>query len=199
MARYGMVIDLRTCVGCQACMVACTTENQTPFWSDKFRTHVEDKEKGTYPDVHRILLPRLCMHCENTPCLSACPTGATYKTRDGIVLVNYDRCIGCYACCIACPYDARYPYESDDVTREKELYGKNVTHEVPHVDKCTFCEHRIAEHREPACVSTCPTQTRIFGDLDDPSSAVHKLATSGKATALNQGLGTSPKVFYIPS
>ncbi len=199
MARYGMVMDMRTCVGCQACMAACTAENQTPFWNGKFRTHVEDKAQGTFPDVRRVLLPRLCMHCENTPCLSACPTGATFMTEDGIVKVNYDRCIGCYACCIACPYDARYAYDREDVKKEEELYGKFTSHQQPHVDKCTFCDHRVSEGREPACVSTCPTNTRIFGDLDDPESEVHKLATSGKAQALNQSLGTSPKVYYIPS
>jgi Fe-S-cluster-containing dehydrogenase component len=119
--------------------------------------------------------------------------------KDGVVLVNFDRCIGCYACCIACPYDARFPYENEDVNKGHELYGKTVTHDMPHVDKCTFCAHRLAENREPACVSTCPTHTRIFGDLDDSSSEVHKLAASGKAQVLNPGLGTSPKVFYIPS
>ncbi len=124
MARYGMVMDMRTCVGCQACMAACTAENQTPFWNEKFRTHVEDKAEGIFPDVRRVLLPRLCMHCENTPCLTACPTGATYMTEDGIVKVNYDRCIGCYACCIACPYDARYAYDGEDVKKEEEVYGK---------------------------------------------------------------------------
>lgn len=199
MARYGMIMDLRTCVGCQACMAACATENQTPFWSGKFRTHVEDKTRGAFPDVTRELLPRLCMHCDNTPCLSACPTGATFMNRDGVVLVNFDRCIGCYACCVACPYDARYPYDREDVDREHELYGKTVTHDMPHVDKCTFCTHRVSEHREPACVSTCPTNTRIFGNLDDAASEVHKLAVSGKARVLNEGLGTSPKVMYIPS
>lgn len=199
MARYGMVMDMRTCVGCQACMAACSAENQTPFWSEKFRTHVEDKEQGSFPDVRRVQLPRLCMHCENTPCLSACPTGATHMNKDGIVLVNNDRCIGCYACCIACPYDARYPYDRKDVEKEHELYGKEVAHKTPHVDKCTFCVQRLVENLEPACVATCPTHTRIFGDLDDPSSEVHNLAASGKAQALNQGLGTSPKVFYIPS
>jgi len=199
MARYGMVMDMRTCVGCQACMAACSAENQTPFWSDKFRTHVEDKEQGSFPDVRRVLLPRLCMHCENTPCLSACPTGATHMDKNGIVLVNNDRCIGCYACCIACPYDARYAYDHEDVKHEHKLYGDDVRHEVPHVDKCTFCVHRLADNLEPACSSTCPTHSRIFGDLDDKSSEAHKLAISGRAQALNQGLGTSPKVFYIPS
>lgn len=192
-------MDMRSCVGCQACLAACATENHTPFWSGKFRTHVEDKEKGSYPNVRRILLPRLCMHCENTPCMSACPTGATWKNKDGVILVNYDRCIGCYACCIACPYDARYAYNNHDVEEAEKLYGKLSSHTMPHVDKCTFCDHRIAAGREPACASTCPTHSRIFGDLDNPASEVHQLAVSGKATALNAGLGTSPKVFYIPS
>ncbi len=198
MARYAMVMDMRACVGCQACMAACSTENHTPYWSEKFRTHVEENELGQYPDVRRELLPRLCMHCENTPCLSACPTGSTYKTKDGIVRVDYDRCIGCYACVIACPYDARYPYDSDDVETAYNIYGSDNSHDQPHVDKCSFCEHRVLEGREPGCVSTCPTNARVFGDLDDPDSEVHKLASRGDARPLRPELGTSPKVFYIP-
>jgi len=197
MARYGMVMDLRVCVGCQACMVACSTENHTPFWNDKFRTKVEDITKGAYPDVQRIFLPRLCMHCENTPCLNACPTGATYMTEEGIVKVNYDRCIGCFACMIACPYDARYAYEKEDVEHAETLYGEDSSHPLPHVDKCTFCDHRLAEGRLPACVETCPTGARIFGDLDDPESEVYHLSVSGVAKPLRPELGTAPKVFYI--
>ncbi|ACF14304.1 4Fe-4S ferredoxin iron-sulfur binding domain protein [Chloroherpeton thalassium ATCC 35110] len=199
MARYGMVMDMRACVGCQACMAACSMENQTPYWSEKFRTHVEDSAHGEYPNVRRELLPRLCMHCENTPCLSACPTGATYKTEDGIVRINYDRCIGCYACMIACPYDARYPYDGDDVEKAEALYGSDCSHTMPHVDKCSFCEHRVKSGLEPACAATCPTGARIFGDLDDPNSEVHKLSVSGIARPLRAELGTSPKVFYIPA
>ena len=197
MARYGMVINLQACVGCGACMVACATENETPFWNDKFRTHVEDKTEGEFPDVQRVFLPRLCMHCEDTPCQKACPTGATYVTEEGIVLVNQDRCIGCFACIVACPYDARYPYEKEEVEREKEIFGEEGIHRVPHVDKCTFCVHRVREGREPACVETCPTGARIFGDLDDPESEVHRLAISGEAKPLRPELGTHPKVFYI--
>jgi sulfur reductase FeS subunit len=199
MARYGMVMDMRACVGCQACMAACSTENHTPYWSGKFRTKVEDNARGIYPNVRRELLPRLCMHCENTPCLSACPTGATYMTDDGIVRVNIDRCIGCFACCIACPYDARYAYDGHDVEEATALYGSASSHPMPHVDKCSFCEHRIKDGLEPACAATCPTGARTFGDLDDPNSEVHKLSVSGKALPLRPELGTSPKVFYIPS
>lgn len=199
MARYGMVMDMRLCVGCQACMAACSMENQTPYWNGKFRTHVEDIEHGSYPDVRREFLPRLCMHCENTPCLSACPSGATYKTEDGIIRINYDRCMGCYACSIACPYDARYPYDRNDVSTAEALYGDDLSHRAPHVDKCSFCEHRVQEGLKPGCAGTCPTNARIFGDLDDPQSEVHKLSKTGKAKPLRPELGTAPKVFYIPS
>ncbi len=197
MARFAMVMDMNSCVGCLACMAACSTENQTPFWSDKFRTVVEDKSIGNYPDVRRVFLPRLCMHCENAPCEAACPTGATYITEEGIVKVDYDRCIGCFACMIACPYDARYAYDSHDVEQDREMNGDNASHLVPHVDKCTFCDHRLKDGKEPACVETCPTNARIFGDLDDVNSEVHKLAKSGKAKALRPELGTHAKVFYL--
>lgn len=197
MARYGMVMDMRACVGCQACMVACSTENHTPYWDGKFRTVVEDKAEGEYPNVRRTFLPRLCMHCDNTPCLTACPTGATYKTENGIIKVDYNRCIGCYACIVACPYDARYAYEKEDVEHAEALYGEDASHPVPHIDKCTFCEHRVLEGRQPACVATCPTGARIFGDLDDPESEVHHFAASGIAKQLSLQLGTSPKVFFI--
>ncbi len=196
MARYGMVIDLRTCMGCNACVAACTEENQTPYWDDVFRTHVEDIPFGAYPDVGRVLLPRLCMHCEDAPCVRVCPTGASYKTEDGFVLVDYDKCMGCGYCIVACPFGARYRYERDMVHEAQERYGGDVQHRVPHVDKCTFCVHRVREGREPACVETCPAHARIFGDLDDPNSEVHHLVTSGQAQPIGS-MGPRPKVFYI--
>jgi len=196
MAHYGMVIDLRTCMGCNACVAACTEENHTPYWSGLFRTHVEDIPFGVFPDAGRVLLPRLCMHCEDPPCVQVCPTGASYKTDDGFVLVDYDRCMGCGYCIVACPFGARYRYERELVQEAKEIYGEDVEHRVPHVDKCTFCVHRVREGREPACVETCPGHARIFGDLDDPDSEVHRLVFSGKAQPIGS-LGPHPKVFYI--
>lgn len=198
MARYGMVMDLRTCVGCQACTAACSIENQTPFWSDKFRTRVLDKEVGHYPEVGRYFVPTICMHCEEPPCVEPCPTNATYKTEDGFVLVDYDRCMGCKACMAACPYQARYIYDRKDVEEARQVFGRDFAqHPAPHVDKCTFCEDRVGRGMEPACVTTCPSRARIFGDLDDPDSEVSKLVASGLAKPLRPELGTRPKVFYI--
>lgn len=196
MARYGMVIDLQTCMGCNACVAACSEENQTPYWDGLFRTHVEDIPFGVFPDVGRVLLPRLCMHCEDPPCVQVCPTGASHQTEDGIVLVDQDKCMGCGYCIVACPFGARYRYEKDMIKEAREIYGADTEHRVPHVDKCTFCVHRVEEGREPACVETCPAHARIFGDLDDPGSEVYGLVSSGKAQSIGPQ-GPRPKVFYI--
>jgi Fe-S-cluster-containing dehydrogenase component len=196
--KWVFVVDLNSCIGCNACMVACAQENQTPYWSEKWRTKVEQIEIGEFPQVKRVFFPHLCMQCQNTPCLYACPTGATYKTEEGIVLVNYERCIGCEACVIACPYDARYPYDSEDVEECKKLYGEEAIHTTPHIDKCTWCYHRIKEGLVPACVETCPTNCRMFGDLNE-DSYVSRLVLEGKAVPLSPHLGTEPKVFYVTS
>jgi len=197
MARYGMVIDITKCVGCEGCVAACSMENHTPYWRGLYRTHIEEHVTGTYPNVGRQFVPRLCMHCENPPCQDVCPTGATYTTEDGIVRVDQDRCIGCGYCMIACPYDARYPFEQDYIAEAKQRYGQEIVHHNGHADKCDFCVHRLKQGLLPACVETCPLHARIFGDLDDPNSEVAKLVASGKAKPLRPELGTKPKVFYI--
>jgi tetrathionate reductase subunit B len=192
MARYGMVIDLNKCVGCGACVMACITENRREqalkaieeglqaLENFKKRTYITTHILGTYPNVGIVYMHMICQHCENPPCVSVCPTGASYKTRDGIVLVDKAKCIGCEYCVQACPYGARFwdPY-------------------IRAIDKCTFCVHRLAKGQEPACVSTCPTGARVFGDLDDPGSEVSRLVASGAAVALKKEEGTSPKVFYV--
>lgn len=198
MARYGMVMDIRTCVGCDACSASCSIENQTPYWNNKFRTRVLDIEQGTYPNANRHFVPTICMHCDEPACVEVCPSGASFKNENGIVLVDYDKCMGCKACMAACPYDARYIYTKDDVETAKTLYGDDlIQHHVPHVDKCTFCADRVTEGLEPACVATCPEKSRIFGDLDDSDSEITKLVESGIAKPLRPELGTKPKVFYI--
>lgn len=196
MTRYAMVIDAKTCVGCEGCVAACTMENQTPFWASLFRTHIEEQVTGTFPNVGRQFVPRLCMQCDEPPCQDVCPTGATYTTEEGVVKVDASRCIGCGYCMVACPYDARYPYQNDKVAQAKSVYGEKNAHPVPHVDKCDFCLHRLRQGLQPACVETCPLQARIFGDLDEPNSEVARLVASGKARPLNAHLGTKPKVFY---
>ncbi|MDK2373262.1 MAG: 4Fe-4S dicluster domain-containing protein [Candidatus Korarchaeota archaeon] len=181
MAKYGMVMDLRTCLGCGACIAACDFENETPWEEGKRRTHVPEFIFGEFPNVKRLFVPRLCMHCENPPCVTVCPTGASYINEDGVVLVRYDICIGCKYCAVACPYNARY------VDERKRA-----------IDKCTFCyDNRVLQGRQPACVETCVGHARIFGDLEDPNSEVYKLVQSGEAVPLRPDLSTGPKVFYI--
>lgn len=195
--RYGMVIDLTTCLGCQACSAACSIENQTPYWDGKFRTTVEDVERGQFPEVARIFFPRLCMHCDNAPCVSVCPTGASYKSEDGIVKIDYEKCMGCKACIEACPYGARYTYTREDVKQAEEIFGPGGKHPVAHVDKCNFCYDRLEKGQQPACAATCPGDARIFGDLNDPTSRISKLVATGRAKPIGEQYGTKPRVFYI--
>jgi tetrathionate reductase subunit B len=177
--QYGMVIDTRRCIGCQACTVACKSEFDVPLGVG--RTWVEDIEKGEYPNVTRNFLPRNCNHCSKPPCVRVCPTGATWKREeDGVVVIDKDICIGCKYCIEACPYDARF---FNPVTRT--------------ADKCEFCLHRVKEGMAPACVNTCQGRARIFGDLNDPDSEVSNLIAENPVTALRTEMGTQPNVFYI--
>jgi sulfur reductase FeS subunit len=197
MTRFAMVIDLNTCVGCSACMAACAMENQTPVWGGKWRTYVHDKEIGAGDSVHRRFFPRLCNHCGDPPCMKVCPTGATYKKANGIVMVDENLCMGCRACMMACPYNARIEVTYDDVREGQEFYGHDYRRRSPSVDKCTFCDHRVERGMKPACVETCVGSARIFGDLDDPADPVAQLVASGVARPLLEHFGTQPSVFYI--
>lgn len=195
--HYAMVIDLNTCVGCNACMAACAMENQTPVWSNKWRTYVHDIETGKGEEVRRRFFPRLCNHCDNPPCMSVCPTGATYKMDNGIVMVDDNLCMGCAACAMACPYDARYGYTYSDVSEAEKFFGALTHRSSPSVDKCSFCFHRVLAGLKPACVETCVGSARLFGDLNDPKDEVARLVASGVAKPLLAHLGTRPNVFYI--
>ena len=197
MTRYAMVIDLNTCVGCNSCMAACAMENQTPVWKDQWRTWVHDEEIGTTDDVHRRFFPRLCNHCDNPPCLTVCPTGATYRLDNGIVMIDPEICMGCRACAMACPYNARIEITSADVAIGREFYGNDYRRDVPSMDKCTFCQHRVVEGRKPACVETCVGSARQFGDLHDPNDPVAQLVASDIAQPLMPHLGTKPNIYYI--
>ena len=200
MVRWGMVIDLKRCIGCHACTMACKAENATPpgvFWA-----RVLEKEVGKYPSAKRTFLPVLCNHCQDPPCERVCPTGATSKGEDGIVLVDYKQCVGCRACIIACPYQARFylkelkPYFPAGMTPYEEVgYAK---FEEGTVMKCTFCSHRVEKGLDPACVITCPTNARYFGDLNDPSSQVSRLIADRRGFQLRPELGTDPSVYYLP-
>jgi Fe-S-cluster-containing dehydrogenase component len=198
MTHYAMVIDLNTCVGCNACMAACAMENQTPIWDNKWRTYVHDKEIGTGEDIHRRFFPRLCNHCSNPACMSVCPSGATYQLENGIVQVDEDLCLGCRACALACPYDARYEVTYADVKQGRAFFGEEAyRRRRPSMDKCDFCADRVAVGQKPACVETCVGSARQFGDLDNPDDPVAKLVDSGMARPLLAYLGTQPNVYYI--
>ncbi|MFH0913772.1 MAG: 4Fe-4S dicluster domain-containing protein, partial [Chloroflexota bacterium] len=155
--KYGMVIDLKKCIGCMACTVACKATNHTRpgiFWNT-----VKDQEFGKYPAVRRVFMPILCMHCEKAPCIEVCPTKASYRRDDGIVLIDYDKCAGCKYCIEACPYGARYyndgnsGYFGSELTEiERVGYSK---HKTGVVEKCNLCLERLEQHKKPACVQTC--------------------------------------------
>lgn len=178
MARYGMVVDARGCIDCRACVVACKAENAVAVGCS--RNWVEQHEEGAYPLLAVRLAPGQCMHCDNAPCVRVCPTGASYVDERGTVLVNPDDCIGCRYCMQACPYDARYFDEGSGT-----------------VDKCTFCRHRLDAGLEPACVTTCPTRVRAFGDLDDGESAAARRLATGGGEVRKREAGTHPKVHYL--
>ncbi len=201
--RYIMVIDLRRCVGCQACTVACKQKNATPpgtFWS-----RVLVSEQGSYPNSRIRFQPILCMHCAEAPCYRVCPTGATEKQPDGIITIDTEKCIGCRYCMIACPYNARVfnygpvqpQYEEQDLT-PFEL-ARQGDHVMGQVGKCDFCADRVADGLEPKCVETCPAKARFFGDLDDPDSEVTRLVYRRDAYRLQPELGVGPSVYYLPS
>ena len=198
--KWGIAIDLKRCTGCQACTIACKSENGTPpgvFW-----TRVLEKEEGTYPFAYKVFMPLRCNHCADPPCVPVCPTGASYqRENDNLVLVDQDKCIGCHSCVVACPYQVRFiPGNA------RGYYGK---HKTPYEDvsyrgwqvgtaqKCTLCVHRIDEGLEPACVETCPTKTLVFGDLNDPDSEISELIRKRESFQPRAELGTDPCVFYL--
>ncbi len=178
MARLGMLIDLNTCIGCHACSVACKAEFDVPL--GVFRDTVKYIEDGEYPNATRHFIPVLCNHCEDAPCLDACPTDAISRKPDGEVTINEGDCNLNRFCMAACPYDAIYEDPQLGVAQ-----------------KCTFCEHRTADGRQPACVDACPTGCRVFGDLDDPDSVIAQRVAENETSVWKPDAGTSPRVFYV--
>lgn len=180
--RYAMLIDLRRCIGCQSCTVSCAIENQTP--QGEFRTTVNQYQvrRENSDVVTNVLLPRLCNHCDNPPCVPVCPVQATFQREDGIVVIDNQRCVGCAYCVQACPYDARF-----------------INHETQTADKCTFCVHRLEAGLLPACVESCVGGARIIGDLHNPQSRLRQLLDAHKDAirVLKPDDNTSPQVFYL--
>jgi Fe-S-cluster-containing dehydrogenase component len=203
MAKWGMVFDLRRCIGCNACAVACKQENTLP--SGVFFTKTLSEEVGEYPHAGRMYIPTMCNHCEEPACERVCPTGATYVRADGIVMVDHNVCIGCGSCAVACPYDVRTMIEQEVLDNglyrtghispfESQGYKRWVAGTM---SKCTFCHDRVDAGLQPACVATCPTEARIFGDLDDADSDVRRLIHERRGRQPLPEKNTNPKVYYI--
>ncbi|OFZ22324.1 MAG: tetrathionate reductase [Bdellovibrionales bacterium GWB1_55_8] len=172
-----MTVDTKRCVGCNSCVIACKQENRLPPGAT--RDWIVTETQGIFPALSQEIRSERCNHCSKSPCVSACPTGASYVSTGGIVLVNHDKCTGCKACIAACPYEARY------------------VHPKGHVDKCTFCIHRVQKGGLPACVETCPTKALRFGDLNDSESEVARLLSSREWKTLNPGTGARPNVYFL--
>ncbi len=208
MPRLAMVIDLKKCLGCQTCTVACSLENSV--MTTKNWHVVLDVVEGSFPAVHRRFYPRPCQHCKHPPCVEVCPTGASHKKPDGRVLIDYDLCIGCRYCITACPYEARVfnwkrPAKPLTENPAVPVRQRGVT------EKCTFCTHRIELARKkgqpigsdtakgvvPACVQECIGEARYFGDLDDPDSVVSRLVATRGHQRLLEEKRTDPSVVYL--
>jgi molybdopterin-containing oxidoreductase family iron-sulfur binding subunit len=220
--RWGMVIDLARCIGCHACTIGCVAENKLP--PGVVYRPVLEQELGTYPHVRRRFYPRPCVQCQNPPCVKVCPVTATYKNKQGVVVVNYSRCIGCRYCLAACPYMARSSdfgewYTHDTAEVEGTLVGQSQAgdayeatpaseyrkawpkraHQSPvgNARKCHFCLHRLDVGMLPACVTTCIGRATIFGDLTDRDSLIFSLLASPRISRLKEELGTKPAVYYL--
>jgi tetrathionate reductase subunit B len=199
---YGMGVDIDKCIGCAKCMEACKAENDVPkepfffrTWVERYvikhdgRVSIQSIGTGTNPSSEMVaekdilrsfFVPKLCNQCANPPCVQVCPVGATFQTDDGVVLVDDLRCIGCRYCIQACPYGARYLHPEKDTA-----------------DKCTFCYHRITKGLLPACVEVCPTQARVFGDVNSVASPLTRMKRMSKIHVLKPYLNTEPKVYYV--
>jgi Fe-S-cluster-containing dehydrogenase component len=213
--NWAFGVDTTTCIGCGRCVEACKLENGVPFNPECNRTWVERHAVAADGTVYvdsphagidgfptlstapgaatadirdSFFMPRLCMQCENPPCVGVCPVGATYRTAEGVVLVDQDRCVGCGYCVVACPYGARYLIPAGETS---PMGSAGVA------DKCTWCYHRITNGRQPACVEVCPAGARVFGDLDDPDSPIQAVVREPGVSLLRPDLGTEPRVFYV--
>ncbi len=216
--KFVMVIDVGACIGCRTCMWACKEENNipdtiSPPWIEVFElghdgdvtSHPspQDLKAGATtsytesPREGKWYLPVQCHHCDNPPCVKVCPTGATYKEKDGLVLMDYDRCIGCRLCVVACPYSARrFNWWKAEVPPEKVNQLVPVR-PVGVVEKCTFCVHRVRRGKLPSCVEVCPVRARHFGNINDPESEVSKMLGTNMSFQLLEEINTVPQIWYI--
>lgn len=203
--RYGMAIDLRRCVGCHTCSIACKMSNNLPkemLWL-KVKTEggeAMDTAAGTYPNNKMSYLPINCMHCTNAPCVAVCASGATTKREDGIVVVDYDLCIGCGDCIEVCPYEGVRTLNEGEPEFYLDFNLGHATapaHKANVVEKCNFCVGRLEKGEKPACMELCVGRARYFGDLDDPDSEISKLIAGRKHMRLSEEMMSEPNVYYL--
>jgi phenylacetyl-CoA:acceptor oxidoreductase subunit 1 len=208
--RWGMVVDINRCVGCQTCTIACKHTNDT-VPGVQWRK-VLDVETGSYPDVERVFLVTGCQHCAEPSCVPVCPTGATKQRDDGLVTMDYDLCIGCASCAVACPYQARtIVHDKESYFAEETIQEKKVAHDERFgvAQKCTFCVDRLDEglakgltpgedwEATPACSASCIASAITFGDFNDPNSKVSKLTQDQPFMQINEELGNDPQIKYL--
>ncbi len=185
MPRYGLVFDLERCNGCQTCTIACKAENHIEHGS-WMRVEMKDGQRldtpvGKFPYLTMDYLPSTCMHCQDPPCLKACPVDAISRQDNGVVILDSDKCNGCQACLTACPYNSILWIEADKVAT-----------------KCHLCTPRIKQGLEPFCVQCCETKAIYFGDLADPNSQVSQIISRCSGYTLKPDENTSPGVYYLP-
>lgn len=185
--RYAFVVDLKRCIGCDTCAVACKMENNIPLGQfrlvvHEFKNNIPSNRATNQQDnPDQFWVPSMCHHCDNAPCIAVCPTEALYaNASDGMVNLDTTKCIGCARCGEVCPYDA-ISYDP----------------KIGTADKCTMCDHRVKEQLDPMCVVVCPTRAIHFGDLNDRSSDVSNLVEKRPHKVLNESAGTQPKIFYL--
>jgi len=212
--KYAYALNLSTCNGSRKCVTACAEENNIDPSISSYIRVLEmpigslNPEKGTYfyegksvPKDGKFYLPVQCNHCDNSPCTKVCPVEATWKEGDGIVVVDYDWCIGCRYCQAACPYEARHfnfkkPKINPSKFNPQQSYLSNRIRPVGVMEKCTFCLHRTRTGQYPACLEACPTGARKFGNILDPASEINQIFKNKKVFVLKEELNTVPQFFY---
>jgi len=210
--RLAMVVDLRKCIsekGCTKCIEACDKTHNIPdfgetkdeikwIWKDKYEDVFLDKENFYQTNQYKNqMVPVFCNNCDNPPCVEVCPTQATFKRDDGIVMMDWHRCIGCRYCMAACPYGSRSFNWRDPRPFIKDINPDFPTRMKGVVEKCTFCDERVSEGLKPACVDACTEKALVFGNLNDPESEVRKLLKENFSVRRKPGLGTNPEIYYL--